>query len=490
MIRGNKRMMAQKVEAKMHCSLHNRFDFEVIDSITGEIKQKAQAENIILNQLWARLLSPNTYFNYIFYGTGSGTPAATDTQLFTHLGYKAVTTPTYDYHWDEGYISLRRQCQLSETEHVGSTLSEVGIGWGTSTSNLVTHAMLKDMNGNPITIEKTATDLINIFATVFVHWDVDGYDGGSIKIYHSNWNRFILDYLLPGSSSPRLLVADYLCGGICAVYTGTYHTLNGYYFDSTATASYSVANKQITINAVRVPVASGNISNGIGSILLGHGYGATNAGIILKVGGSWYPGTSITGEAIGTGDGVTTNFKTKFSFLTGSPKIYVDGIEQMTGVSVDLDVPVDVDQMGAFFELLPLLSDTAKNNPIMDGTPDDENKASVYYNPYWQYGIKSEYSSTIDVYVSDDLETWTQVNGDIAVENRYKKYWKLVGNDSYYSHCYDFRAADLTGYNIHFDTPPAVGAVITADYTTKTIAKDVNHVFDFSLTITLAEKTT
>ena len=41
--------------------------------------------------------------------------------------------------------------------------------------------------------------------------------------------------------------------------------------------------------------------------------------------------------------------------------------------------------------------------------------------------------------------------------------------------------------NIHFDTPPAAGAVITADYTTDTIAKDANYVFDLSVTIQLGE---
>jgi hypothetical protein len=43
--------------------------------------------------------------------------------------------------------------------------------------------------------------------------------------------------------------------------------------------------------------------------------------------------------------------------------------------------------------------------------------------------------------------------------------------------------------NIIFDTAPANGAVITADYDCEVIAKDANHVFDFSFEITLAEKT-
>ena len=98
MVRGHTRTLEHRlpeIKANMDCSIHNRFDIEVVDSITGEVKQTAQAENVILNQLWTRLLSPNAYFNYIFIGTGNGTPSAPDTALFTHLGYKYAVTPTY-----------------------------------------------------------------------------------------------------------------------------------------------------------------------------------------------------------------------------------------------------------------------------------------------------------------------------------------------------------------------------------------------------------
>jgi hypothetical protein len=52
---------------------------------------------------------------------------------------------------------------------------------------------------------------------------------------------------------------------------------------------------------------------------------------------------------------------------------------------------------------------------------------------------------------------------------------------------YGFKTDGLTGYNVHFDTPPVDGAVITADYNTESIAKDINHVFDLSVVITLGE---
>jgi hypothetical protein len=43
--------------------------------------------------------------------------------------------------------------------------------------------------------------------------------------------------------------------------------------------------------------------------------------------------------------------------------------------------------------------------------------------------------------------------------------------------------------NIRFTTPPAEGAVITANYYTPVVAKDSDHVFDMSITIHLGEYT-
>ena len=46
-IRGQKRTLPQKKEVAINASIHNRFDIEVVDSQTGEVKQKAQADNVI-----------------------------------------------------------------------------------------------------------------------------------------------------------------------------------------------------------------------------------------------------------------------------------------------------------------------------------------------------------------------------------------------------------------------------------------------------------
>ena len=57
-IRGQKRNLSEKIETTVKASIHNRFDIEVVDSRTGKIKQKVQAENVICTNLWTHYLQP------------------------------------------------------------------------------------------------------------------------------------------------------------------------------------------------------------------------------------------------------------------------------------------------------------------------------------------------------------------------------------------------------------------------------------------------
>ena len=53
------------MDFKTNVSIHNRFDFIVRNAQTGEIEQTAQAENIVLNRIYDRLTTFNTYFSII-----------------------------------------------------------------------------------------------------------------------------------------------------------------------------------------------------------------------------------------------------------------------------------------------------------------------------------------------------------------------------------------------------------------------------------------
>ena len=492
----------QKLNANLNASIHNRFDIEVIDATTGEIKQKAYAENVICTALWTKLFTPAAYFNYIHYGTGTGTPSSADTALFTFLGYGTPSTSdnVYSYDLDSGVLSLRRKIRLLEAVAVGSTLTEVGIGYSTASSSLCTHAMLKDMNGNQISINKTSTDIINIYATVFLHYNSGGYGSGAIKFIpvvetFGCTEKWLLGLYATDSYVAPLCYAIPSVGGDLTRYSDTYNT-----YQSTSACPFvlSSAAKTITITMSRLAAAD-SLSNGIGGIgsvaicdsWNVSNYPGTYPVIVMDVGGTWYSGTSIEGEAIGTGDGETSDFEFDFPFVQSGAKIYFDGIEQPTGFTIDENQPKNfLTNMGAYFKIIAM----SKPNPPVPtstGTYQASGGWAIYYNPHYALGLDSFYNNNCNVYASDDLETWVTIstsNATVSIPSGYKnyKYWKLVYRSSN-CNCQAFTTSGITSSHLHFSSPPASGVVITSDYTTKTVAKDVNHVFDLSVVLTLGE---
>ena len=492
------------LDANFNASIHNRFDIEVIDVQTGKIKQRAQAENVICSQLWTRLFAPNAYFNYIHYGTGSGTPASTDTSLFTFLGYGTPSTSDDVTSLDRAncVFSFRRKIRLSETTAVGATLTEVGIGYEMPASTLCTHAMLKDANGNQISIAKTNTDIVNIYATVYVHWSNTLYSG-SILFQPSISFMMYLCGLCGISSSYFPPKHAQLSKNRSLVYAGTNGNITAI---ANLSSSYDLANKKISQTMPRLGVDYGNRAGGSFYLLLANYLyrdSVRDPTFALKAGSGWFPGSDITGEAIGTGDGATVDFATAFD-CPSNAIVYVDGV-QATGVAID-NAPLSYSNMEYYLEEIivdngityPTISDGNLSGYGLYGqrTPATPSfNYSIFYNPYYSAGIKSyiaPFSSTT-VEVSDDLVTWTAISanssGTKTVPEAYRnyKYWRVTSISDGYDYVHTMTANTLTGKNIHFTTPPASGAVITADYHTPTIAKDSNHVFDLTVTIQLGE---
>lgn len=144
--------------------IHNRFDFVVRNAETGEIEQTGKAENIIKSRMYDRLSTFNTYFVNIVFGTGIGTPSPDNSVLFNRIGAKTAQDETLIRSFP--LSTWVRKIRLETTEYNGQELTEVGIS--DTTTNVNTHAMIQDAEGNPITLEKNETRIIDIYATVFI----------------------------------------------------------------------------------------------------------------------------------------------------------------------------------------------------------------------------------------------------------------------------------------------------------------------------------
>lgn len=494
MIRGQKRALDKRpsVNVNLNASIHNRFDIEVVDAKTGEVKQRAQAENVICDYLWSVLFYKTTssdgkWSSYIHYGSGSGTPSATDTALFNYVGYGTPSTSDDVRSFDaiNHVASLRRKIVLSEQTAVGVTITEVGISNSTSGS-ICTHAMLKDMNGNHISIVKTGTDIINIYATIFVHWSGENDDWFSFANYEDSNDLFawILGTATCYAASPDA----YLSGNINGVQTITRSSI-----------TFSTGEKSILIGYARVAASSGNNAGGYTFLASKHW--------LLRIHSSWFSPPHIIGESIATGDGTTRDFKTAFRDIKNAT-VYVDGVE--TQVTIDSTFPLPTSDVptalilrnldGTLFVTTYWGESDVKGDAVYVRPPspsilENPNNSLFGIQKLVPYNYQTAYE-TLSLYASDDMISWTTISeniaGEISIpeELRRSRYFKAINNNKPgYKNYWQFVPDIETGYNIHFAEAPADGAVIAADYTPGVIAKDENHVFDFQIKFTFGEYT-
>lgn len=183
-----------KFKSNIGLKIHNRFDIEVKDANTGEVLQVAQAENIVLDRIYTRLLNFQSYFDNIVFGSGTGTLDPSRTTLFSRIGNKAASTESLVRSYPTSIWT--RSIRLGTEEFNGQTIREVGIS--ETTTNINTHALITDSEGNPLSVEKTNLKIIDIYATVFV--EVYSVDSGCF--FYGNGLR---DYLTGGSAPENTL---------------------------------------------------------------------------------------------------------------------------------------------------------------------------------------------------------------------------------------------------------------------------------------------
>lgn len=495
----------QHLGAKLNASIHNRFDVEVIDATTGEIKYKAVAKNVICNRFWSMITSYDGCTSYIHYGSGSGTPAVTDASLFTFIAAAPATETTRDVNFDSGVYHYQKKIQLNPSTANGKTITEVGFGYSSNASSLVTHAMLKDMNGNQISITKTATDIINIYATIYLHWTEAAIESG---INVLRWSSAVLGVLSgrggnqPAAMYPvnykgvgRYYINGYDVGASTAYGTGQF----GDVVMGTVSGNSSAKTITITFNQIAANNTTYNGYNGIAAIFImpkAGDYGSYSESIYQIVAGTdALPATTITAEAIGTGDGATKDFSTKFPYVHDAT-IFVNGVQDSTvtveklppSMSLGLEfICMDANKKANVAGVLPPTGYDSYNHCAEKGG------TAYYENPWCETIGVASFNSGSDTkyYVSNDFLEWIEVTTPVAAAYRKYRYWKIVGtNASSYPTFYNVRADRTNMKNIHFSTPPATGAVITSSYITDTVAKSETNLFDFSITFHLGEHTT
>lgn len=474
---------------KKRVSVHNRFDIEVRDKETGELKQKGVAENMILNRAYNRICNFNSYFNYIHFGTGTGSPTPERTTLFTPLGYKAVTV---DEKVKEYPISkVTKKITLAPEEYVGRTITEVGISEATNAIN--THALIKDAEGNPLSITKTDIDVITIYATVFI--ELQDANDITFSKYPSN---SLTDYFIDGSAiNSNLYLGD--IGESTKM-----NTIGRLLRSVTLTRTSDATNKKVSFST-RLGIDSANWD--IREMALND-----ICRVNLENSLAWNPYT-LTDVSIGTGDGETDTFDLG-RYDVSDIVIKIDG-----NVTYDYTLEnISGDDSREIFPLWKLISSNATDIDDKVYTGACVGITETGQTKEWiievddtsivgeQIELRTTFLPTagggakIYVYGSYDGETfsqlyytqhfYTQVH-NITFDSPYKYIKILVThpNAGFNTNTEYIRwiNKDYKRPQVVFNTPPPVDSIITADYTVPYIPKTSDYILDVNFELQFGE---
>lgn len=310
------------MKAQTKVSIHNRFDIFRKNIKTGQMEQVAYAENIVLDQMYTRLCARSSYFGYIFFGTGSGTLSPTRTSLFSHLGYKTAVNDAQSKALPTSW--WRQKIVLNPEEYVGSTLTEVGIGYSTATTNLVTHAVIRDMNGNPIALTKTAVDVVTIYATVFVTFSTS--DSALHLIGVTAGKNDLVNYLIGGTSFPTEYFYADASDEDFSDSANSLRMLTELGKSSALTWTSDVANKRTYTNTYRFAIDAAN--GHIKAFTLAKD--ATNGLLRLMLPATGiYSGLELSGIPVGSGNGSRKIFTLPSRWIDASTLVLkLDDVEE------------------------------------------------------------------------------------------------------------------------------------------------------------------
>jgi len=529
------------MQVKQKVLLHNKFEVKVVDAVSGKVKQTAVGYNVITDyyfksRLTASPLGKTTdLLTYIALGTGTGTPAITDTALFTHLTRKAVTTLETVYEYPTSHIT--KQIKLEATECNGSNITEVGFegrysGTWSTYYYLTTHAMLQDSEGNQIAIAKTDTDVVYITATFYATYTASGF--GDNGIYPEAESNYLVRWLLTGS------VDGYVRFGRFALdYSSDLNT------NYTSSKSYSFTGGSGSMDNYQydLPVVTFLDSECNNRIV--KQFGIAGFGAFTFPDHDVFPPYAVDHLVIGEGDGETTEFNIKCPLIqAGTPRVFVNDVELTEGTDFTVDCESNCGDWYENYHTAELNAqlDNVEFGNIKSCTPYTGNYTRYDPLAWWNCYNTAFYpsscqvtaekpilidflsakecnrlkinpltvpSSQIDNLVieySTDNENWTAVTHTRAEqvwswETVSARYWRVYIPDYTWSYTIygsnnSITARDNLSYRCTFflgktvpglklTTPPAAGETIEASYSIEYPFKTENNLLRFTCSIQL-----
>ena len=342
--------------------VHNHFKLQLFDK-DGMLKQEATAYNVANSARYEAVNLGGDWpgyeysgrtgnasndrraaakLGYLLVGKGTGTPSVDDTGLFDNLGWNMALSFTRQGAVPTGYdeqIHFSAKATYPDSATYTGTITEVGLG---SSSYVCTHALVTNAEGHAITITKAATDILIITVDIFFRVVLPSKPNFNLKFFPI-WGTSFINTLpaIPGRriglSNRYAPIAD---GNLCRSHIR---------YDSQQTPFVQL---QCTTNDAKdsvdennhqiFPITLSSLNNVWYSADKNFGFAHSivikDYGVIPLPNAAICPNYNYNNIPIGTGDGTTTLFYTPVNEVV-SQKIYVNGVEQTSGVTfVTFDV--------------------------------------------------------------------------------------------------------------------------------------------------------
>lgn len=314
---------------------------------TGEVIQDIKPKNLILKQFLNNTGLTSSQSGNMFalwgigVGKGSGTPANTDTEMFTQLwipGAAHTTVPVSSVTTvfnDEKTIGTATITTTfpASASYVG-VITELGIMaktnnyWNTLT--FITHALLQDSEGNPISINKT--DLDELLITAILQVSLTATDFVVMPLTVSKFGGLVRST----GDADRLLYKNFLHMGrtkknLMGANAGTAYDSNVQWNTLSPGMTWDSANMKMVATNSRILADAGNVHY-FNSLCLNY-FGCwplPNANI--------FPFYTINDISIGVGDGTTKIFNNPLNyFVENSEVITVGGVTLTRGTDYTID---------------------------------------------------------------------------------------------------------------------------------------------------------
>ena len=514
----------------------NNYRLQHIDTITGETLHDLEFHNVVLDQIIDTVSRNSSGRIGIAIGNGSGTPSASDTQLF-HEIKKFMNDQSNDgvtgtcSKKDNNTLLFSVSVTIPAKASEVYDISEVGVCFkywrnGDNHIALVTHALILDSEGNPITVKKKDTDKIILNCELYVTFESE------------NIENFDPAGTFAGISSGGGLAIQYRFGATTSleaqrVSDNRHETCTSTYFLPSPDWIKDKNAKTLTVNFGPSRLLEYSMPAYIRGITFG------GLGTIKLPNEAIFPRYKVSNITVGVGDGVTTKFKCPLNyFIQDSETIRVGNDEKIRNTDYTIDNEANQDELielsagneaiisggkhgYSYYDYdLPLFRKpfTKCNYNSGDSLPSYFNASNPLYLDFKEpvklntLRVPSSSSGTFTLFGRDTEEEDWNLIGQFTPNNEnnhynfdlcYYRYIKLTSTttapymgdadsgtgyldryntiESCKKNCYFI---GYVGDGIEFTTPPPEGAAITMDAYTDLPFVSPNNVLDLSATLT------